>query len=494
MKMRGMNIPGALVALQLGWAAVAHTVAADSPLYKEIYRPQFHFTAQSNWLNDPNGLVFYKGEYHLYFQHNPQGTEWGNMTWGHAISPDLVHWKQLDHALMPDRLGTMFSGSGAVDVNNSAGFQTGREKTLVFLYTAAGGTSPESEGKPFSQCLAYSTDRGRTLVKYEGNPVLTVRADHRDPKVFWHQPTKKWIMALYVPMLDETRKNANGQPETVHTLQYFSSDDLKKWTFLSRMDGIFECPDTFELPVDGKKSNTRWVAFGADGEYLIGNFDGRVFSREADKHIGDYGANYYAAQTYSDIPANDGRRIIVGWMRGGKYPHMPFNQQMAFPCELSLRTTPEGLRLCKWPVKEIANLVTNKLDWKRVKLAAGVNPLEKIHSDCLDIEAVIEPCKASEVRFDVRGTVVVWSAAKQELSALGRTGPLPLRNGRIALRLLVDRTSVEIFGNHGEMVMSSCFVPPVENQSLGLSAQEGAGAPARVVSMTVRELNSAWEP
>lgn len=491
--MRGADIFRAVVALtvsQLVWTA-ATSMAADAPIYQETYRPQFHFTAQSNWLNDPNGLVYYKGEYHLYFQHNPKSTEWGNMTWGHAISTDLVHWKQLDHALLPDKLGTMFSGSAAVDVNNSAGFQTGSEKALVYLYTAAGGTSPESQGQPFSQCLAYSNDRGRTLVKYEGNPVLTVRADNRDPKVFWHQPTKKWIMALYVPMLDETRKNANGQPETVHTLQFFSSDDLKKWTFLSRMDGIFECPDTFELSVDGKKNNTRWVAFGADGEYVIGNFNGREFIREGGKYIGDYGANFYAAQTYSDIPPRDGRRVLVGWMRGGKYPGMPFNQQMAFPTTLTLRTTPDGIRLCKWPVKEIARLVTNKQDWKKLTLEAAVNPLEKIHGDCFDIEAVIEPGKAGELRFDIRGTPVVWSAAKQELTALGRTGPLPLRNGRIALRLLVDRTSVEIFGNHGEMVMSSCFLPPVENQSLGLSAQGGT---ARLESMTVRELRSAWEP
>ncbi len=412
------------------------------------------------------------------------------MTWGHAISPDLVHWQQMDHALLPDRLGTMFSGSGVVDENNTAGFQTGSEKTLVFFYTAAGGTSPESQGQPFSQCMAYSNDRGRTLVKYPGNPVLTVRADNRDPKVFWHQPTKKWVMALYVPMPDENRKNAKGEPETVQTLQYFSSTDLKHWTFLSRMDGFFECPDTFELSVDGKKKFTRWVAFGADGDYVLGHFDGRVFVREAGKFVGDYGANYYAAQTYSGVSASDGRRIIIGWMNGGKYPGMPFNQQMTFPCELSVRTTPEGLRLCKWPVKEIAKLVMSKHDWKNLNLEGIVNPLEKIQGDCFDIEAVIEPGKASEVRFDIRGTPVVWSAARQELTALGRKGPLPLREGRISVRLLVDRASIEIFGNHGEMAMSSCFVPPVENQSLGLSAQGGT---ARVVSMTVRELRSAWE-
>ena len=158
--------------------------------YKETYRPQYHFTPKTNWTNDPNGLIYYKGEYHLFFQHNPTGINWGNMTWGHAVSPDLVHWKQLPHAIHPDELGTIFSGSGVVDWNNTGGFQTGDEAVLVAFYTSAGNHAPEKV--PFTQSIAYSNDRGRSWTKYEGNPVIEhIVASNRDPKVIWHEPTKK---------------------------------------------------------------------------------------------------------------------------------------------------------------------------------------------------------------------------------------------------------------------------------------------------------------
>ena len=202
-----------------------------APLYSETYRPQFHFTAERNWLNDPNGLVYFGGEYHLFFQHNPEGTEWGNMTWGHALSTDLLHWKQQPHALFPDTLGTMFSGSGVVDWNNTTGFRSPDAKTppLVMIYTAAGDTSPASKGQPFTQCLAYSNDKGRTWTKYTGNPILKqIAGGNRDPKVVWYAPTNQWIMALYL------EKNE---------FAFFTSPNLKNWTLLHKMDvpGTDEC-------------------------------------------------------------------------------------------------------------------------------------------------------------------------------------------------------------------------------------------------------------
>ncbi len=166
----------------------------ESTLYHEALRPQFHFTPARNWMNDPNGLVYYRGEYHLFFQHNPFGRQWGNMTWGHAVSPDLVHWRQLPNAIEPDRLGTIYSGSAVVDRDNTTGFQQGREKPLVAIYTAAGGSSPQSQGQPYTQCLAYSTDRGRTWTKYAGNPVLPhVIGENRDPKVIWYPPERNRV-------------------------------------------------------------------------------------------------------------------------------------------------------------------------------------------------------------------------------------------------------------------------------------------------------------
>ncbi len=280
---------------------VQQAIRTDA-LYDETYRPQFHFTARANWLNDPNGLVYDQGEYHLFFQHNPTGIEWGNMTWGHATSRDLVHWEQLPNAIEPDPLGTIFSGSAVVDRHNSAGFQVGSRPPLVAIYTAAGDTSPESKGQPFTQCLAYSNDRGRTWTKYDGNPVLNhIVGGNRDPKVIWHAPTQRWIMALYLD------GNEFG---------LFSSPDLKHWEPIQTLalPDCSECPDFFPLPVDGDKNHIKWVFTAANGHYLIGSFDGAKFTQEGGPFAADYGANYYAVQTYSDLPESDGRRIQVAWM------------------------------------------------------------------------------------------------------------------------------------------------------------------------------------
>ncbi len=324
-------------------------------LYDETYRPQFHFTAQKNWLNDPNGLVYYKGEYHLFFQHNPESTSWGNMTWGHAVSKDMVHWQQLPHAIERDKLGTIFSGSAVVDWNNTSGFgQSGKdaEKPLVALYTAAGDTSPESKGQPFTQCLAYSIDQGRTWTKYAGNPVVKhIIGGNRDPKVIWYAPTKHWVMALYLDGIDYA---------------LLTSPDLKSWTQVQKMSlpGCGECPDFFELGVKGDGKTRKWVFTAANGQYLVGVFDGEKFTPEQPLQQVDFGANYYAVQSYSDIPPADGRRIQIAWMTGGSYPQMPFNQQMSFPCELTLRKTEDGLRMYRWPVKEISNLYEKEQRWR----------------------------------------------------------------------------------------------------------------------------------
>ena len=282
------------------------------PLYNETYRPQFHFSSKAGWLNDPNGLVFYKGEYHLFFQHNPKGNKWGNMTWGHAVSPDLLHWTQLPNALEPDKMGTQFSGSAFVDWNNTAGFQTGAASPLIAMYTAAGGTSPESQGRRFTQCIAYSNDAGRTWTKYRGNPVLDfIAGENRDPKVIWHEPSKKWILALYID-----RNGAYG---------LFSSSDLKQWTSLQELTvpGHGECPDFFPLALDGKQQDLRWVFTTASGHYLVGKFDGTRFSDETGTQALDEGANFYAVQSYSDIPSADGRRIQISWMNGGRIRGCP---------------------------------------------------------------------------------------------------------------------------------------------------------------------------
>jgi len=446
-------------------------------LYNETYRPQFHFTPKKNWMNDANGLVFYKGEYHLFFQHNPKGIHWGNMTWGHAVSRDLVHWEQLPNAIEPDRLGTIFSGSAVVDWDNTAGFQTGPEKVIVAIYTSAGGMSDESKGQPFTQSIAYSNDGGRTFTKYEKNPVLPhLLKENRDPKVVWHAPTKRWIMTLF--------KDGN-------TYGFFSSPDLKHWTHLHDISvpGCSECPDFFEMPVDGDRKNTRWVWTAANGHYLIGSFDGRRFTSHSGPHRMDWGANYCAVQTFSDIPESDGRRIQIAWMAGGKYPKMPFNQQMAFPCELTLRTFPEGIRMCRRPVREIHLLHAAEHKWTDVHLKPGDNPLADLAGELFDIRVEFEPPEAGEFGLRVRGQAVGYSTRDKKLSCLGRSAELHPVDGRIKLHVLVDRTSIEVFGNDGALSMSSCFLPRVKDRSLAVYS---IGGPTRVVTLTVYPLRSAW--
>ena len=445
-------------------------------LYDETYRPQFHFTAEKNWLNDPNGLVFYNGKYHLFFQHNPTGINWGNMTWGHAVSTDLFHWEQLPHAIPPDKLGTIFSGSAVVDPENTTGFGTANAKPLVCIYTAAGGTSEDSKGQPFTQCIAYSTD-GRTFTKYDKNPVLGhIVGGNRDPKVIWFAPAKKWVMALYL----------DGDAYAL-----FESADLKSWTKLHDLSfpGHGECPDFFPMAVDGNAKNQKWVFTAANGAYLLGSFDGKTFKPDGDSFRADIGANYYAVQTYSDIPARDGRRIQISWMNGGQYPQMPFNQQMSAPCELTLRTCTEGIRLYRYPVKEIKGLHTKTHTWRRKPLQPGENLLSGLSGDLFDIEAEIKLGSAKEVGFTLRGGAVTYDVASKKLNALGRSATLDPIEGKIRLRILLDRASLEVFGNDGKVSATSCFLPLPDNRKLEIFAKGGS---AEAVSLVAHELRSAW--
>ncbi len=452
--------------------------AVPEELYNETYRPQFHFTARNNWINDPNGLVYYRGEFHLFFQHNPRGINWGNMTWGHAVSKDLVHWQQLDNAIEPDHLGTIFSGSAVVDWHNTGGFQSGEEKPIVAIYTAAGGTSQESKGQPFTQCLAYSADRGRTWKKFPGNPVLKhIAGDNRDPKVVWYAPGKTWVMTLFL----------EG-----NTYTFLSSPDLKEWTRLHDLvvPGCGECPDFFELPAGGIAAGKKWVWTAASGKYLIGAFDGRRFVPDDPRpRQADWGANYYAVQSYSDIPEADGRRIQIAWMSGGKYPKMPFNQQMSFPCELKLEPSPEGLRLCRLPVKEIERLHDRKYAWAGKTLQPGENPLDGIAGDLFDLRAELEPAGASEFGFKIRGESIAYTVAGGKFACLGRSVEMPPVAGRIRLQILADRSSLEVFGNDGLAPMTSCWLPPRSDRSLAVYC---AGGPVKLDSLELYTLKSIW--
>ena len=449
----------------------------DISLYHESGRPQYHFTSRQNWLNDPNGLVYFAGEYHLFFQHNPLANNWGNMTWGHAVSTDLVSWNQLEDAISPDHLGTIFSGSAVIDHDNTAGFQTGTEPALVAVYTAAGGSSPESEGQPFTQCLAYSNDRGRTWTKYARNPILPhIVGENRDPKVIWYAPERFWVMALFL----------DGE-----SFALFTSPNLKRWTRIQTLalPSSSECPDFFPITVEGSPDEERWVFVTANGHYLIGLFDGLEFTEIAGPFVMDFGSNFYAVQTFSDIPASDRRRIQIGWMAGGVYPEMPFNQQMTFPAALTLKETPQGLRVFRYPVTEISTLIEDSNYWRDLTVQPGENLLAEIKSDLLDITAEVHLDPETVFGFRFGDKEVRYSAREQTVSCLGRTALRESEAPTLHLRILVDRTSIEIFLDGGRSSLSFCMTPP-ETQSPPVFFAEGTAV--RVAVLDAHTLRSAW--
>jgi fructan beta-fructosidase len=428
------------------------TIAGADDLYREKHRPQFHFTSRRGWLNDPNGLVFFQGEYHLFYQHNPYGWNWGNMHWGHAASKDLVHWRELPIALYPRQFGDWcFSGSAVVDGDR-----------LLAAYTSTGR----------GECLAVSTDRGRTWTEPPGNPVI--RHQGRDPRLLWHAPSKRWVIAVY----DE---HAGKRWIGFHT-----SPDLKTWTFRSRIDGFFECPDLFELPVDGDPARTKWVLYAADGKYVLGQFDGERFTAESSKHTLWHG-NFYAAQTFSTTP--DGRRIQIGWGNGITFPGMPFNQQMTVPCQLTLQTTPDGVRMFAEPVHELESLRGRKHAWADRPLRPGENLLAGITGDLFEIRAELESAGAEAFGFTVRGVPVEYDVKKQQVVCKGQVVPLKPDNGKVRLHLLIDRGSIEVFGNGGRAALSVGVIPPDDNRSLTTLSR---GGPTRVHGLEVYELRSAW--
>ena len=440
-------------------------------IYQETLRPQFHFSPRRGWHNDPNGLVFYRGEYHLFFQHNPYGWDWGNMHWGHAVSRDLVHWTEKPEALYPDTNGTIFSGSAVVDWQNTSGFGKNGQPPIVLIYTSA--------GDQFAQCLAYSSDGGNTFAKYDANPVVKQITDgNRDPKVFWYEPAHRWVMVLWV---------GKDQKNTVH---FLTSPDLKQWTVVSHVNDFFECPDFFELPVDGNPADKKWVLTAANSEYEVGTFDGQKFTAETAKLPGQRGEGFYAAQTYSDIPASDGRRIQIGWLRAAS-PGMPFNQCMSLPHELRLVQTADGPRLTYTPVRELQSLRAHEHDFGPLTLQPdSANPLENLKAELVELRAVFTPGKNSEIVFNVRGATIRYDAQKQELQVNNVTAPAPMHAGQEDITVYCDRTSLEIFASGGLVYVPLPFQPEAGNRDLGLQVK---GSSARFDSLQVYELKSAWK-
>ena len=407
----------------------ADTIHDAHKIYKEKYRPQFHFTSRRGWLNDPNGCIWHDGLYHLYYQHNPFEREWENMTWGHATSPDLLHWTEQAPVLFPDQLGTMYSGSAVFDKDNTSGFGTKKVSPIVYAYTA-----DRSEREV--QCIAYSLDGGMTLHKYEGNPVIDSHDkwqthDTRDPRLFWYEPGKHWVLVL---------NERNG-----HSI--YTSDNLKDWTYQSHVNGFWECPDLFPLPVDGNQNNVKWVMYGASNTYMIGRFDGKVFTPESGKHRFSTGA-IYAAQTFNNVP--DGRRIQIGWANID-HRGMPFKGQMLLPTELSLRTTKEGVRLVSKPIKEVATLLkplySSESTLKEQEVNKALQPYQK--QDCVHLRATLNLTYATSAGLRLDGqTLVDYDLNRNTLNGQFYS-PQDPTSLSLTMDIYIDRTSIEVFIDDG---------------------------------------------
>jgi fructan beta-fructosidase len=510
----------AIIALSLSLLSCKKTetivVTEDPKPFSEDHRPQFHFTPPHMWMNDPNGMVYHKGEYHLFYQHYPDSTVWGPMHWGHAISKDLVYWEHLPIALYPDSLGMIFSGGAVVDENNTSGFGTAENPPLVAIYTYHKAEMEKQGRNDYqTQGLAYSLDNGRTWKKYENNPVINNPGfrDFRDPKFFWHEGSKKWILVLVA-----------GD----HALLY-GSKDLKSWTKLSEFGkefgshgGVWECPDLFPLVVEGE-NKTKWIMIininpggpngGSGTQYFVGDFDGQKFICDTDKSITswiDYGPDNYAGVTWSNAP--DDKKIFFGWMSNWAYgqavPTDPWRSANTVPRELKLTRVNNSLH--------VRSVVWQGLD----SLKNGEKQLTNLTvKDSLDVTAEVGfPVTMSTMQGEIEAKnfhfaflngkgqqVKIGFDSKTRKFFIDRkrsgktdfspdfikdiTAPRILTAGTIKFTMVVDVSSVEVFFDDGLTVMTALFFPDEDLSQLKIYSSDGV---IKVDSLKVSQLSSIW--
>ncbi|QGK73584.1 glycoside hydrolase family 32 protein [Flavobacterium sp. SLB02] len=509
------------------YVAVAQTTAVSASIATEekMYRPNFHFTPKNGWMNDPNGMFYADGVYHLYYQHYPEKSVWGPMHWGHAVSKDLIKWEEQPIALYPDKDKYIFSGSAVVDTHNTSGLGTGKKAPIVAIYTLHDMTK-EKEGKidVEQQDIAYSNDNGFTWQKFEqGNPVIKnpgIR-DFRDPKVNWDQAHKQWIMSLA------------AQDRT----QFYASKDLKNWKYLSEFGknigahgGVWECPDFFEIKVKGT-SETKWVLIqnlnpgGANGgsgtQYFIGDFDGTTFTLESNfaKKIDtekaawlDYGKDNYAGVTWNNVPAADGRRLFIGWMSNWEYaqqvPTQSWRSATTIARELQIIKKGNDYILINNPVKEINKYIGKTI---KVKSLKGKGKLAVVEAGKIDLtkamlqfniknlkqdtytftlsnpngEAVsfginntehylfLDRSKSGKIDFSEKFASTITKAA---LDASQKEG---------VFKIILDKTSIEIFYNNGEKVITEIFFPNQPYTTLSVSSKTGV----ELSNLEINQLN-----
>jgi len=489
--------------------------------YKEKYRPQFHFSPENGWMNDPNGMVFYDGEYHLFYQHYPDSTIWGPMHWGHAVSRDMVHWTHLPIALYPDSLGYIFSGSAVVDTDNTSGFGTGEISPMIAIFTYHNTGLERGGSNTFqSQGIAWSIDKGRTWTKYSGNPVLPNpgKRDFRDPKVFWHKETRKWIMILAV----QDRVNL------------FSSADLKSWSFESEFGadagahgGVWECPDLFPVKAEGS-NDTKWVMLvsinpggpngGSATQYFTGKFDGKKFiSDEKVTKFIDWGTDNYAGVTWSGVPETDSRRLFLGWMSNWNYasvvPTTTWRSAMTIPRELILSSENGKYFLISRPVSELTILRKESKSIIRSKTGSSSDADLIIEDPELNQSEIEFEFKIPEGYNDSLGIIIEnnmgenliigYSVTTKHIfidrTKSGETyfserfagvATAPYESGKtLNMHLFIDASSVELFIDEGKLVMTSLFFPAESFTKLRFLSGDANIYPEKI---DFYELGSIW--
>lgn len=433
-------------------------------------RPAYHFTPAKNWINDPNGLIYINGQYHLYYQYNPYDTKWGHMSWGHAVSKDLLHWTHLPVAIpemvKPDTTTWIFSGSAVLDKANTSGFG---KNALVAIYTADQPTQQKE-----SQFIAYSNDGGLTYHQYAGNPVIDLhKKDFRDPNVIWLEKQKHWLMTVAVP---QEKK-----------VQFYKSADLKHWTLLSEFGNqgdtrkIWECPSLTPMQVDGDPQKTKWLLMVSSGnpdgetglQYFTGDFDGKEFKNDNDaahQQFVDYGPTFYAAIPYNNLPA--GKKTMIGWLMPSNQPAYPWTGQMSIPRDLALKTTPQGVRLFQQPANVI-KLPANKLEKQNLVLNDQPFVLEQFKNNTNWIDVTFGEGTATsygvklplaEITYQQGTLVIAWKDGKKTL---------PVPKGTLRLQVLQDKSSVEVFVNGGAQVLTFLVYPSKEDHEVSLFAKGG---------------------
>jgi len=487
---------------------------SNDSLYKEKYRPQFHFSPAKNWTNDPNGLVYLNGEYHIFYQYNPFGDVWGHMSWGHAVSKDLISWKQLPVAIPEEGNTMIFSGSCVVDKNNTTGFATKPGQIpLVAVYT--GHISLDTANRDSTlqnQHLAYSLDNGRTWKKYEGNPVLDLnRRDFRDPKVLWYEKDKKWVMSVVFPQ--------------EHIVQFYSSPDLKQWTHLSDFgpegdtNGIWECSDLLQVPVKGKPNSYKWVLLNSVSvtmQYFIGEFDGKTFRSENTNHEilrPDYGADFYAGITYNNLPAN-AAPVLIAWANNWTYarhiPTAPWRSIMSIPRTLSVTKIDGQWMLLEEPVAALKKYrLKQSLQLNAIKFT-GIKQL-KAQGQQIEMEIIMDPgrddsCGIRLAAGNGKFFTIGYAEQTQELyinrgnsgdtsfSAefgkwLAASVKIPEDNNKIRLHILFDKSIIEVFANDGQVVFTEQLFPDERNTGIILTSTNGKTV---FDSVKLWPLKSAW--